>query len=68
MGRVVTNYVSDHTIWMTEQMAKHPEWADEQKVGRAIWWDRPQAVDALTRAAASNVQPKAYPYDNNFEF
>lgn len=66
MGRVVTNYVSDHTQWMNEQLAKHPEWAEDQKAGRAIWWDRPQTPEALRAAAESKVEPKAYPYDNNF--
>jgi len=66
MGRVVTNYVSDHTQWMNEQLAKHPEWAEDQKVGRAIWWDRPQTQEATRAANESKVDPKSYPYDNNF--
>ena len=66
MGRVVTDYVSDHTKWINEMMAKNPQWADDQKIGRAIWWDKPQTQEALQAAAESKVAPKAYPYDNNF--
>ena len=66
MGRVVTNYVSDHTRWINEQLAKNPEWADDQKVGRAIWWDRPQTEEAKRAAAEAQVAQKAYPYDNAF--
>ena len=66
MGRVVTDYVSDHTKWINEMMAKNPQWADEQKVGRAIWWDKPQTQEAIRAAAESKVAPKAYPFDNNF--
>ena len=66
MGRVVTNYVSDHTKWINELLAKNPAWVEDQKVGRAIWWDKPQTQEAIRTAAESNVDPKAYPFDNNF--
>ena len=66
MGRVVTNYVSDHTRWINEQLAKNPGWADDQKAGRAIWWDRPQTEEAKRAAAEANVALKPYPYDNAF--
>ena len=66
MGRVVTDYVSDHTKWMNEQLAKHPEWVEDQKAGRAIWWDKPQTQEATRAAAESKVAHKPYPYDNNF--
>ena len=45
MGEVNTGYVSDHTKWIDEQLAKHPEWVEDQKVGRALWWDKRQEVD-----------------------
>ena len=35
-------YESEHTKFMREWMAKHPEEIEEQKKGRALWWDRPQ--------------------------
>ena len=66
MGKVVTDYVSDHTKWINEMLAKNPQWAEEQKTGRAIWWDRPQTQEANRAAAESSVPPKAYPFDNNF--
>ena len=66
MGRVVTDYVSDHTKWINEMLAKNPEWVEDQKAGRAIWWDKPQTQEAIRAASESNVEPKSYPYDNNF--
>lgn len=66
MGRVVTNYVSDHTKWMNEQLAQHPEWVADQAVGRAIWWDKPQTAESSKQVAESKIPRKAYPYDNNF--
>ena len=38
-------YESDHTKFMREWMAKHPEELEEQKKGRALWWDRPQTLE-----------------------
>ena len=66
MGDVNTTYVSDHTTWMNEQLAKNPQWVEDQKAGRALWWDKPQ--DTLTTAAnaESKVAQKPYPYDVNF--
>ena len=58
MAEVNTSYVSDHQVWMDEQLAKNPEWVEDQKVGRALWWDKKQDVD--------NVPQKPYPYDVNF--
>ena len=54
MGEVNTGYVSDHTRWIDEQLAKHPEWVEDQKVGRALWWDKKQEVDTSERYAAAN--------------
>ena len=66
MGDVNTSYVSDHQTWMNEQLEKNPQWVEDQKVGRAIWWDRPQTQVAIRTANESKVEPKSYPYDNNF--
>lgn len=66
MGNVNSSYVSAHTLWIEEQMAKNPEWAEEQKSGRALWWDKKQDVGASQRNAASKVPQKPYPYDVNF--
>ena len=66
MGDVNTGYVSDHTKWIDEELAKHPEWVADQKVGRALWWDKKQDLATAERNAASKVPQKPYPYDVNF--
>ena len=66
MGDVNSSYVSDHTQWINQQLAQNPEWAADQKVGRALWWDKPQDTDSSKRDAASKVPQKPYPYDVNF--
>jgi hypothetical protein len=59
-------YESDHTKWMREWLANHPEEVKEQKAGRALWWDKPaQDQDAVRRLAASRVPQKPYYYDMN---
>lgn len=55
-------YESDHTRFMREWLAQHPEELDEQRAGRALWWDKPQDLESLRRAAASKVPQKPYPY------
>jgi hypothetical protein len=66
MADVNTSYVSDHTLWMNEQLEKNPDWVADQKAGRALWWDKKQTVDATLRNAESKVTQKPYPYDVNF--
>jgi hypothetical protein len=57
-------YESEHTKWMREWLAQHPQEVDEQKTGRALWWDKPaQSLDAQKRTAAALVPNKAYYYD-----
>jgi hypothetical protein len=60
-------YESEHTKFMREMMAKHPEWAEDQLVGRALLWDR--KIDLAEQAVISESSEKnlAYPYDVNFE-
>lgn len=58
-------YESEHTRFMREWMEKHPEELVEQKKGRALWWDKPQALDAQKRAEDSRVPVKPYYYDIN---
>lgn len=55
-------YESDHTKFMREWMAKHPEELEEQKKGRALWWDRPQTLETQRQYDEGNVPNKAYPY------
>jgi len=33
-------YESEHTKFIREMFALHPEWIDGQKAGRALLWDR----------------------------
>lgn len=62
----MANYESEHTKWMREWLAQHPEELQEQKVGRALWWDKPaQDQDTQRRQAASRVPQKPYYYDAN---
>ena len=60
-------YESEHTIFMREMMAKHPEWAEDQLVGRALLWDRPINLAEQARLEQSGEVKRAYPYDVNFE-
>ena len=66
MGRVVSDYVSDHTRFINEMLKKNPQWQEEQRTGRAIWWDKPQTVEQQNRDRESAVPNKPYPYDVNF--
>ena len=59
-------YESEHTKFMREWMAKHPEELQEQRKGRALWWDKkPQSLEAMQDSKAATVQSKAYYYDAN---
>jgi hypothetical protein len=42
MGIVNRRYVSEHTLWMRDMQAAHPEWVEAQASGRALWWDKLQ--------------------------
>lgn len=55
-------YESDHTKFMREWLTKHPEQVEEQKKGRALWWDKPQDLEAQERARQSKVPQKSYYY------
>ncbi|MGB4467705.1 MAG: DUF3460 family protein [Azovibrio sp.] len=66
MGIVVSNYESDHTRWMREMMASHPEWAADQQAGRSLWWDKKQEPELRQGFETSKEAPKPYPYDVNF--
>lgn len=60
-------YESEHTIFMREQLAKHPEWAEDKLVGRALLWDRPINLAEQETLRQANEANKAYPYDVNFD-
>jgi hypothetical protein len=57
-------YESDHTKFMREWLAKHPEQIEEQKKGRGLWWDKPQDLETQERARQSKVPQKAYYYQS----
>lgn len=59
-------YESDHTVWMREWLAQHPEELQVQKTGRALWWDKaPLDLEEQRRLADARVPTKAYYYDAN---
>ncbi|HRD35689.1 MAG TPA: DUF3460 family protein [Rhodocyclaceae bacterium] len=57
-------YESEHTKFMREWMAKHPQELEEQKKGRALWWDKPQPLQTQEDRDAK-VPVKPYYYDAN---
>jgi hypothetical protein len=60
------HYVSDHTRFIDDLLARKPQLENEQRVGRAIWWDKlPAEVAAKRRMDASRVPQKAYVYSND---
>lgn len=61
-GLAVALYESEHTKFMREYMAQHPEQVEEQKKGRALWWDKPQDIDTFARNQQSKVPQKSYYY------
>jgi len=66
MGTVNSNYVSEHTRWMNEQLEQNPEWVESQRAGRALWWDKKQDQESTASQTAAKVPQKPYPYDVNF--
>jgi len=56
-------YESDHTKFMREMLAKHPEWAEDQLVGRALLWDRKVDLEEQKRIGESREANRSYPYD-----
>ena len=67
MARVESNYVSDHTKFINEELKKNPEWHTDQQTGRSIWWDKPQDVKQNEIYAEAKVPQKSYPYDVLFD-
>lgn len=57
------HYVSDHTRFIDEFLAKRPEVETSQRVGREIWWDKlPSDVEAQRDMNARRVPQKGYVY------
>lgn len=59
-------YESDHTQFMREMLAKHPEWIEDQRRGRAIWWDRKLDLKEQENRRQTAEPQRPYPYDVNF--
>ena len=60
-------YESEHTKFMREAMAQHPEWPEDQRVGRAIWWDKKSDMNEQKANLVSREAHRSYPYDVNFD-
>lgn len=59
-------YESDHTRFMREWLAQHPQEQQVKQSGHSLWWNRPpQDTDASARLADARVPRKAYYYDVN---
>jgi hypothetical protein len=51
------DYESEHTRFMREYLAKHPEELESQRKGRAVWWDH--EGDGRTPPLPERHAPKA---------
>ncbi|KAA3654685.1 MAG: DUF3460 family protein [Proteobacteria bacterium] len=58
-------YESEHTKFMREWMANHPDERQEQQAGRALWWDKPQDAEARARNNDAKVPSKPYYYQTD---
>jgi hypothetical protein len=57
------HYVSDHTRFIGDLLAKRPEIETDQRVGRKIWWDKlPSEVEAQREMNSGRVPQKGYVY------
>jgi uncharacterized protein DUF3460 len=57
------HYVSEHTLFIRDLLAKKPEIVDDLRKGRAIWWDKtPRELDARRTMDKGLVPQKPYVY------
>jgi len=57
------HYVSEHTTFIRDLLARKPEIVDEQKRGRAIWWDKtPRDLAEGRRMDQDRVPQPPYVY------
>ncbi|MEP7063215.1 MAG: DUF3460 family protein [Betaproteobacteria bacterium] len=57
------HYVSEHTTFIRDLLAKKPEIVDDLRKGRAIWWDKtPRELDARRAMDKGRVPQKPYVY------
>ena len=60
------HYVSDHTEFIRDLIAKKPQVEAEQRKGRAIWWDKTPADLAYRREMDEGRVPmKPYVYSTD---
>jgi hypothetical protein len=60
------HYVSEHTKFIQELLAKKPELQTEQKRARAIWWDkRPRDLAQRREMDEARVPQTPYVYDSD---
>lgn len=61
--KIALRYESEHTRFMREWLAQHPEQREEKLAGRKLWWDRgSKTLDEMRRAQDAQVPQKAYQY------
>ncbi len=59
----MARYESEHTRFMQQWLAQHPEEIAVQKSGRALWWDKTAKTPEETRRLKeSGVPQKGYYY------
>ena len=58
-------YESEHTKFMREWLAEHPQELIEQKKGRALWWDKPQEPEMQNAFLKADIPTKPYYYDTD---
>jgi hypothetical protein len=57
------HYVSEHTAFIRDLLAKRPDLTVDQKIGRAIWWDKePQDLAMRAKMDEGRVPQPAYVY------
>ncbi len=59
-----TSYESEHTRFMNDFLARHPEEIDSQRKGRAVWWDK--KPDERAPAPSMRHAPKAGGNEHTF--
>jgi uncharacterized protein DUF3460 len=57
------HYISEHTTFIRDLLARKPEIVDEQKRGRAIWWDKtPRELAEVKSMDRDRVAQPPYVY------
>jgi len=54
------DYESEHSIFMRDWLAAHPQEIQEQQKGRALWWDKPQDMETQRRNEESRIKQETY--------